>query len=32
MDESSPDEAEALRLIRDHEFCCFNPILTPTEA
>lgn len=32
IDGTSPDEAEALRLIRDQSFCCFNPIPTAAKA
>jgi len=31
IDGASPDEAEALRLIRKHGFCCFDP-MPETEA
>ena len=30
VDGTNPDEAEALRLIHEHGFCCFDPI--PSEA
>lgn len=29
---SDPDEAEALQLIREHGFCCFDPVPTDEEA
>ena len=32
LDGSNPDEAEALQLIRDHGFCCFDPIPAVAEA
>ncbi|WP_242154445.1 hypothetical protein [Sphingomonas sp. BAUL-RG-20F-R05-02] len=32
MDGSRPDEAEAIRLIRDHGFCCFDPLLITAES
>jgi len=31
IDGARPDEAEALRLIREHGFCCFDP-MPETEA
>ena len=32
LDGASPDEAEALQLIRDHGFCCFDPLPAVAEA